>query len=129
MHIHFNSAAAAAQERITSVPTANSDWPTEQPAVSQLTRRDDIDVASRRTQLTLWANFVVQVLLLPIDRPLKTKKIMREEKEECVMMNKIFTSFTCSLRPKLVKVFQCLIGLGFRSWCRLHSTQALFIVL
>ncbi|KRY91666.1 hypothetical protein T4D_7318 [Trichinella pseudospiralis] len=51
MHIHFNSAAAAAaaaQERITSVPTANSDWPTEQPAVSQLTRRDDIDVASRR---------------------------------------------------------------------------------
>ncbi|KAL1283682.1 Sulfate adenylyltransferase subunit [Trichinella pseudospiralis] len=41
-------AAAAAQERITSVPTANSDWPTEQPAVSQLTRRDDIDVASRR---------------------------------------------------------------------------------
>ncbi|KRY00814.1 hypothetical protein T4E_6996 [Trichinella pseudospiralis] len=78
------AAAAAAQERITSVPTANSDWPTEQPAVSQLTRRDDIDVASRRTQLTLWANFVVQVLLLPIDRPLKTKKIMGEKKKKNV---------------------------------------------
>ncbi|XP_003378381.1 zygotic gap protein knirps [Trichinella spiralis] len=46
-------AAAAAQEelgqeRITSVPTANSDWPTEQPAVSQLTRRDGIDVVESR---------------------------------------------------------------------------------
>ncbi|KRZ00701.1 hypothetical protein T11_18330 [Trichinella zimbabwensis] len=74
--------AAAAQERITSVPTANSDWPTEQPAVSQLTRRDDIDVASRRTQLTLGANFVVQVLLLPTDRPPKTKNHKKERKEE-----------------------------------------------
>ncbi|KRZ69873.1 hypothetical protein T10_5234 [Trichinella papuae] len=81
-HATAADAAVAAQERITSVPTVNSDWPTEQPAVSQLTRRDDIDVASRRTQLTLGANFVVQVLLLPTDRPPKTKNHKRKREKK-----------------------------------------------
>ncbi|KRY38509.1 hypothetical protein T01_1157 [Trichinella spiralis] len=71
----LQTAAAAAQEelgqeRITSVPTANSDWPTEQPAVSQLTRRDGIDVVeSRRATMIVFGLIFLSKSCTFADRP------------------------------------------------------------
>ncbi|KRZ53172.1 hypothetical protein T02_12417 [Trichinella nativa] len=105
---------AEGQERITSVPTANSDWPTEQPAVSQLTRRDGIDVvesrrfirfivssSSKNNDDCLWANFLVEKLYFsrPTDRPTaENKRTTRERKEEYMM--KIFFTYVVHLFPE-----------------------------